>query len=341
MELPFIDPDIRRAETLPGWFYTDPEVEALFCERLLPQSWQLVDPACLPEPGEARPLESGGLPLVMTRDEQGFHCLSNVCTHRGAIVATEPCRTLRCPYHGRQFELDGRFRSMPGFEETLDFPRALDDLASLPVGRVGPLLFVSVRPEIALRELVGPLEGKVNWEGLRWIGSRRYTVEASWLLYCENYLEGFHLPFVHPTLSRELDLSSYTTEIFSWSSHQVGRDGDGEQGGLYAWIWPNTMLNFYAWGLSVNQVLPLSPGRCMVIYHTYVSDPGAVGKGAGGDLERVEAEDQAIIQQVQKGVGSSLYPRGRYSPRHEQGVHHFHRLLLDALSAVLQTGSLG
>ena len=99
----------------------------------------------------------------------------------------------------------------------------------------------------------------------------------------------------------------------------------------YFWVFPNLMLNFYPWGLSVNLVLPQSPSRTRVCFRSYVGDPARLDTGAGGALERVEAEDEAIVEAVQRGVRSRLYRGGRYSPTQERGVHHFHRLLAQLL----------
>ena len=62
---------------------------------------------------------------------------------------------------------------------------------------------------------------------------------------------------------------------------------------------------------------------------------GALAQPQIGDasLERVELEDQSVVQSVQKGVKSRYYKRGRYSPAHEKGVHHFHGLLADSLNS--------
>ena len=87
------------------------------------------------------------------------------------------------------------------------------------------------------------------------------------------------------------------------------------------------MLNFYPWGLSVNLVVPLSVDLTRIIYHGFVWDMDMTGKGAGGNLDKVEAEDQAIVEATQRGVSSTSYIRGRYSPTKETGVHHFHRIL--------------
>ena len=56
-------------------------------------------------------------------------------------------------------------------------------------------------------------------------------------------------------------------------------------------------------------------------------DASRKDEGAGGALDDVEHEDDGIVEQVQRGIRSRLYERGRYSPTREQGVHHFHRLL--------------
>jgi choline monooxygenase len=92
------------------------------------------------------------------------------------------------------------------------------------------------------------------------------------------------------------------------------------------------MLNFYPWGLSINLVRPLSVDRCRVLFESYVLDPSKRALGAGADLDKVEREDEEVVQMVQKGVRSRLYSSGRYSPTQEKGVHHFHRLLARSLA---------
>ena len=91
------------------------------------------------------------------------------------------------------------------------------------------------------------------------------------------------------------------------------------------------MFNFYPWGLSVNIVRPLAVNLTKVSFLTYVCDPNALDKGAGAGLDRVEREDEDIVEMVQKGINSRFYKSGRYSPKREQGVHHFHRVLEEFL----------
>jgi choline monooxygenase len=85
--------------------------------------------------------------------------------------------------------------------------------------------------------------------------------------------------------------------------------------------------------MSVNVVRPLSLDRTRVSFLAYVWDSTRLDRGAGAGLDRVEREDEAVVESVQRGVRSRLYHRGRYSPKREQGVHHFHRLLERCLSA--------
>jgi len=98
----------------------------------------------------------------------------------------------------------------------------------------------------------------------------------------------------------------------------------------YFWFFPNIMFNFYPWGLSLNIVQPLSIRHTRVLFHSFVWKPELLNTGAGADLDRVELEDEAIVEQVQAGVSSRLYQSGRFSPKMEQGVHQFHSLLARA-----------
>jgi choline monooxygenase len=355
-----ISSDIRRAWTIPSRVYHDPGVYAAVCERVLARSWQLVgDAGRLKAPGHVIPLTllEGSLdePLVLTRGDDGVaRCLSNVCTHRGMLVVEGEghVQSLRCRYHGRRFELDGRFRSMPEFESVEGFPSAADDLPRLPLRQWGPFLFASLDPMCDFEDWIRPVRERVDWLAPERLvpypaHSQEYVVAANWALYCDNYLEGFHVPYVHgASLGSKLDYEAYDTELFEWSNLQIGvaaagqpafelPEGHPDRGtriaAWYFWLFPNLMLNFYPWGLSVNVVEPLGPTRTRVRFHSWAWDPSRIATSAASDLHRVEMEDEEIVEAVQKATRSRLYDRGRYSPRREQGPHHFHRLLAKAL----------
>jgi len=354
-----IHEDLARAETLPGKVYSDPRVYQAMREKVFARSWQWAgDVHEIRVPGQIRPftLLEGCLdePLLLTRDlDDRLHCLSNVCTHRGMLVAETAgtVQGLRCRYHGRRFDLGGRFTFMPEFEGAEGFPSEKDHLPRLPLERWGRFLFVSLAPPFPLEELVAEMEARVGWlpiEDYRLDPSRcrDYLVEANWALYVDNYLEGFHIPFVHPGLAEVVDYGSYRTETFPWASVQVAVAKEGEDAfeppegtpdhgqriaAWYFWLFPNLMMNFYPWGLSINVVKPLGPHRTRVVFLAYVGDESKLSHGAGAELDRVEREDEVIVEAVQKGVRSRLYHRGRYSPTREGCVHHFHRLLAGVL----------
>jgi choline monooxygenase len=355
MKPPLIGPDIRAADTLPGSFYGDPAAYSAQVEHVLARSFHVVaDAAEIAARGSVLPvtLLPGSLdePLVLTRDEGGtLRALSNVCTHRANLLAHEggPAKSLVCRYHGRRFGLDGVCRHMPRFEEALDFPSIRDNLPEVALGTLGPLIFAGLAPPASFADMWQPFQtrlGALPWDALVAdpAASRDYVVRAHWALYCDNYLEGFHIPFVHPALARAVELTSYRTELLPWGTLQLAAAAPGEPAfeegneriaAYYAWLYPTTMLNFYPWGLSVNLVRPAGPERTVVSFRSYVADASQRGRGAGGDLHAVELEDEAIVEAVQRGVRSRLYDRGRYSPSEERGVFHFHRLLDAAFAA--------
>lgn len=340
-----IDPDIRVAETLSARFYSDDAVFESSKDRIFARTWQAV--GIDSRIGSVRPttLLEGFLdePLVFTRTNGTLNCLSNVCTHRAKIVVDEECEAtrLRCRYHGRRFDLEGRFLSMPEFEKALNFPSERDDLPSVAVRSFADLALVSLNPvapiEEFLREVAAVTENLYR-ERPEFTSSREYSVNAHWALYCENYLEGFHVPFVHEALNRSIDYGTYRTETHRYSSVQIAESDDpsatfdGRIAAYYFFVFPNLMLNYYPWGISVNVVEPIRKDFTRVRYLTLVADESKLGSGAGADLDAVELEDQAVVESVQRGIRSRYYDRGRYSPTREQGTHHFHRLIAEFMS---------
>ncbi|MEO1366111.1 MAG: aromatic ring-hydroxylating dioxygenase subunit alpha, partial [Acidobacteriota bacterium] len=327
-----IAPQIERASTLPSAYYTDEHLYRRAIDRIFATSWQFIgDTSQVKMPGAVQPLTllEGSLdePLLLTRDwDDEIHLMSNVCTHRGYLVAEQPgCeRHLRCRYHGRRFSLDGRFKSMPEFEAVEGFPSARDDLPKVPFDRWGKFLFAGLSPSHALGELLEDVERRLGWLPLDEFifdpqSSRDYLVKANWALYCDNYLEGFHVPFVHGSLDAALDYGTYRTEVFRWSNLQLAEaQGDVETFDLprdapdygrpiaafYYFLFPNTMLNFYPWGLSVNVVKPLSVDRTRVRFISYLWDATKVETSAGNQIDRVEREDEVVVEGVQRGVRS-------------------------------------
>lgn len=353
-----VDPDIRTASTPPSEIYHDPAYFEHQKDSVFARSWHLVgDVRELKTTGSVKPftLLEGCLdePLFLIRDEeQTLHCLSNVCTHRGNLLVEGkghlPGTSIQCRYHGRRFGMHGSFLSMPGFEEAEDVPSPTDDLPAASLETWGPFAFCALDPAVPFDDWIAPVRRRVDWMDLDALqfdaaGSHDYLVDANWALYCENYLEGLHIPFVHRnTLGQAIDYDDYTTEPFEYGCLQMGVGSSGERtfdlpedhpdagtdvAAYYFWLFPTLMLNFYPWGLSVNIVRPLGPARTKVSFRYFVADPSKRDEGAGAELDRVELEDEEIVEQVQRGVESRLYDRGRYSPTGEVGTHHFHRLL--------------
>lgn len=357
----FVHPDIRKAETLPGAFYRSATVFEALKEKVFAQTWHWVgDTSLVPFAQHAHPfvllpqfLEE---PLVLTRDaREELHCLSNVCTHRGFKVVQHPGkqRRLLCQYHGRRFTIDGQLEFMPEFQDAEDFPRPCDHLADFPLRQWGPFIFTALRPAFDFSSVIARMEERIGFlplDQFKYDASRSkdYLVHAHWALYCDNYLEGFHIPFVHQGLNEVLDYGNYATETYTYCNLQIGYsdaavdvfdlpEGHPDHGknvaGYYYWVFPNMMFNFYPWGLSVNIVQPLAIDRTRVSFLTYVYDPEKLDKGAGAALDKVEREDEFVVEGVHQGLQSRFYQSGRFSPTREQGVHHFHRLLADFVNA--------
>lgn len=350
-----VDPDVTLARTLDKAFYLDSDVWAQARETLFARAWHWLGPLnAAEEPGSCVPVDLlNGLldePVLLARDLSGtLRGLSNVCTHRAKVLVEAPCRVdhIRCPYHSRRFELDGTLRFMPGFEGARNFPAASDHLPQLPLHTWAGHGFLSLNPAMGFEDWAGDMPERLSWLPMdTWRAdpsrSRTFEFDAHWALYVENYLEGLHIPFVHPALNQTLDMQQYRYELGTASVLQLAqarpggaafeppaghRDYGLRVAAYYYWLFPNLMINVYPWGLSVNVVEPLSPSRTRVQFRSFVADASLLGLGAGGALDPVELEDEAAVVSVQRGIRSRLYDKGRYSPVHERGTHHFHRLI--------------
>ena len=355
-----VDADITRAKTIHTDFYNNPEVFELCREKIFSHSWQFIGSTDLVKhPEDVYPFtllqDYLNEPLALIRDKNHqLHLLSNVCTHRGNIIVEKKCSLpkLRCRYHGRNFSLDGKFLSMPEFKEVKNFPTKEDDLASLKIFQWSQWLFTTLNQKFPAEDFLNDMIKRVSWMPLdkfifRPDLSKEFHVKANWALYCENYLEGFHIPYVHAELNAVIDFDKYSTELFfPYSSLQIGiaRKDEGcfnlpasspefgkKVAAYYFWIFPNTMFNFYPWGLSVNVVTPVDIDKCRVSFYSYVWDETKLDVGAGTGLDRVEMEDEEIVENIQKGIRSRFYTQGRYSATREKGTHHFHRIIADFL----------
>ncbi|MCA0930965.1 aromatic ring-hydroxylating dioxygenase subunit alpha [Lutimonas saemankumensis] len=356
----FVDPDIKKASTLPSSFYQEEKVFENMKEKIFLKSWQFVGDEKLA--GIAKSVHPFVFldkfmtePLVLTRDEEDqLHCMTNVCTHRANLVVlgSGKQKKLTCMYHGRRFDLKGRFEYMPEFKDAENFPRECDHLREFPLVKWGPLLFTGLNPAFDFKEVIYTMKERIGFLPINEFKldnslSRDYLVQAHWALYCDNYLEGFHVPFVHEGLNQVLDYGSYSTEIYKYCNLQIGYADDASDvfelpkdhidygknvAAYYYWVFPNMMFNFYPWGLSINVVKPLTRERTKVSFISYVYDPEKLEKGAGQDLDKVEREDEFVVENVQQGMLSSFYKAGRFSPSKEKGVHHFHRLLADFMN---------
>jgi choline monooxygenase len=340
--------DIRVAQTLPSRFYHDKSIFKSLLSTF--NGWQYAIHKSNLSKNSITPIEHieaiTGEPTIIVKGAD-VKAMSNICTHRGMRLIGKPCTksVLQCEYHGRTFDLDGVMKHMPEFEQAIGFPGDSDNLHQFALSTWKGLLFVSQGNEESK-----PWQGLNNRFDFLDIESfthdpsrdRDHTIAANWMLYVDNYLEGFHIPFVHPELNQTLDYSGYTTEVFDGGVLQIGKaveddvkfelpdnhpDFGQDIAAYYLWLFPNMMFNFYPWGLSVNIVIPVSPSQTRVIYRGYVKDEALAKQGAGSILDTVEIQDQEIIEQVNKSMRSKVYDRGRYSPTREQGVHHFHRMI--------------
>lgn len=347
-----VEKNISRAWTLPANLYFDPEIYAIEKRNIFGQTWQVVGHRDqVANPGDYFTTEVIGEPLLIVRGaDDKLRAFYNVCRHRAGPPA-EGCgsrKLFRCGYHGWTYDLDGSLISATEIEGAADFRRQDFALVPLPVAEWFDLVFVNLNSDAA--DLAHSLQGldqgveKFPFSAMKLFARRTYEMNCNWKTYVDNYLEGYHLPSVHPGLNRELDYNAYRVELQNNSVRQFSpirgtQPGDAaprryRQPGPdltadYFWIFPNWMLNCYPDNVSLNIVLPLGPERSLAIFEWYLPEEDHATPAANASVEfshQIQIEDIAICEVVQKNLHSRSYTRGRFSVKQEKGIHAFHRL---------------
>jgi len=328
------------ALTLPATCYTEAAFAAAERTAVFARGWQLVARAAqVAEPGDHALAEIGGLPLVIVRGDDGeLRALHNVCRHRAGPLAEcdgHGATQLTCRYHGWRYALDGRLLGAPDMGRAEGFDVASIRLPQARLAQWQGLVFAAVEEAEPFAELVAGIDARIGAGFADYEFDRRasYEVACNWKVYVDNYLEGYHVPRVHPALASLLDDAAYTTTTAGWSSLQssplAGSGPYAEGEALYWWLYPNTMLNVLPGRLQTNRVVPLGAGGCRVEFDYYYA-PAVTAESRIDDqrfADDVQREDIAICEAVQRGLASGSYLAGRLNPRQESGLWRFHELL--------------
>jgi len=344
---------LEKAWTIPAPWYFDERLAQLERDSVFAANWQMVGHLDqVKEPGQFFTIDVNKEPLVVVRGDDGkLRAFYNVCRHHAAAVVPEAqgcAKNFRCPYHGWTYGNDGTLKGMVEFEGVCNFDRADNGLVPVRVDTWENFVFVNLDGRASsLREFLGKVPELVApikiTETLKYFDRRIYTLNCNWKVYVDNYLDGgYHVPHAHKGLSSVVEYTKYTIENFERACLQSSpldssgalesSIGSTRQGtAFYLWVYPNFMLNAYSGVMDTNLVLPLGVNKCAVIFDYYFADISpAAAKHHQESIavsEKVQDEDMAICDSVQRGLSSRAYVAGRLSLRREAGEHLFHRLL--------------
>jgi choline monooxygenase len=328
--------------TLPADWYVDAarfehERRSIFAREWL---W-FTHAASVAAPGSYVARTYAGWPLMVLRSNdgalRGFH---NVCRHRAGPVVEEgkgTCGNLVCQYHGWIYDDDGRLRSARDFGDTPD----ADENALHPIhvgewrGQIFVNLAASTRPLAEdLAAFFAECDG-FPLDAMTLVREWRHDLACNWKTYADNYLEGYHIPLIHPELQRQYDTKQYRVELGDrYCRHHAPRRDHAygaRDDGRWLFRWPNLALNVYGDSMNVEVIIPTGPQTCTVVYNHFFRDPDAPDVSdviAFSDL--VMKQDRWMVEAVQRNLAAGVYDVGRLSPRHEVALAQFQTLVREA-----------
>ncbi|MDX1402391.1 MAG: aromatic ring-hydroxylating dioxygenase subunit alpha [Kiloniellales bacterium] len=346
---------IEQATGLPNEAYTSLAYGELERDRLFAPSWMAIGVgASLPKPGDARPVEILGQPLMMLRDRNGeIQVFHNVCSHRGVELITKSCNVgsaITCPYHSWTYSLDGSLRATPmiggtGKHTCPGFDKKRHGLKPVRSAVWADIIFVNLSgagPRFG--DFIAPLEERwadFDLSMLRHGGADsriQFDLNCNWKLAVENYCESYHLPWVHPVLNSYSKLEDhYHIELEDHFSGQgslayiPSLSDDGRRlpafeglaekwykGGEWVALYPNVLLGIHADHFFVIVLEPVSMERTREHIELYYL-PEAAETDEYGDLRRNNIEAWREVFSEDVGVVEAMQ-RGRASPAFTGGA---------------------
>ena len=373
------------ASTLIPDAYTSDAFYALEQERVFGTAWV---PVCVTEevaaPGDFLVVEVAGRSILVCRNRDGaLRAHQNVCRHRGAQLVTEPRGTVerffQCPYHAWAYDLDGRCLGTPLFtpesggpadqrgifdmSTVREFDKADHGLYPARAAEWGCLVFVCLDPSApALEDELGDLPERLAGYRLsehRLVRRVEYAIEANWKLVAENFMEYYHLPWVHPGLVKVSPMSAhhrwqgsgmymgFCTSPIAANTAEGGWDGlpameslgaEDAVSARFAWVFPSVAVNALPNHTFLLLVRPVSAGRTAEVAYLLVPPEAGSTPEAEAAIEEllafwdgVNREDVAIVERVQDGLANPAYTGGRMCYRFEESVHRFQNMVVDRM----------
>ena len=270
---------------LPAPWYHAPEIYEQERHRVFAREWLWIGrESQLKAPGDYVAAEIAGYRVFAIRDRDGnLRAFHNVCRHRAATVVEKDeghCDVLRCRYHRWVFDTDGKLKATPDFGEAEGFSRSDYGLKPIKVAEWRGLVFANLDPEAgpvedglgALVDMVAPYP----IETYRSVRQVTFDIGCNWKTYTDNFVEGYHIPGIHPGLNAAIDFKGFAVEnrrkIVIMSAPQ--RDGSIYEG-VWLWRYPNTTLSVFSGGMNTSSIIALDRGRTRLIYDFYFADPTA------------------------------------------------------------------
>jgi len=327
-------------ETLPASWYIDPAVFEQERRPVFGSSWiHVAYEHDLVGSGAYLTEDVAGWPVFIRRgDDGGLRAFLNLCPHRAGPIVWDgagAAPNLVCRYHGWAFRGDGTLLNARDFG--CPNPEGMD-LIAVQVASWRGLVFVCLDPTVApLHEWLAEFPAvlaEVPLESYLFHSRSVRRVACNWKTYGDNFLEGYHVPTVHPGMSRDADASQYDVRITDdprWNVH-VMPPRDGSTFGVFGWFWPTFAFDVLPQGFAVERWLPRGHDHIDLIFE-YFFAPGATNVDATVSFsELVADEDARVCEHVQRNLQSGTYSTGVLSPKWEYPLEVFHRMVRESVN---------
>ena len=324
--------------------YTGPAVLPRERRDIFARTWQLLGPAGqVAERGQYVAADIAGIKVFVIRGRDGsLRAFRNVCRHRGAQLLDQGqgrCATIRCPYHQWVFADDGSLINAPWFGTEPGFDPKDWPLEAIHVAEWRGLLFAAIDPKDDLVTQLGELVAELADEPIETyqpVRGATVNFNANWKIYTDNFVEGYHIPGIHPKFFAAINFEEFKTSALNGFVRMTAPPREGLfYRGKWLWMWPNWTLSLFEGGMNTSRINPTGTDSTEQLYHFYFADISPeLDEKRSDTIERnlaVVREDFEICEKTHRNYAAGNYSPGPLSPRHEQGVQYFQTRVRESL----------
>lgn len=270
-------------------------------------------------------VQAGDAHIMVVKDENGqLNAIHTACRHRGNRIDTvsgNSKKLLKCPYHSWSYNLNGELTGVPEFGALEPFDKKDYGLKKAGLKIWKTMILVNPDPNATdfdtwirgVEQYMGPHKPELLVEYKE--KNNLYLCNCNWKLFAENYMDGYHLEYLHSETLNMYDhklqkshylgphwtffeplVEAYKNNLTKYGYTPIDHIPDQSVGAYVHLLFPNLGITESESTWTILRILPLKPNLTLLEYRAKVMPADAKHTGWFGSAKNSDNKKGTPIQ---------------------------------------------